>query len=130
MNYNTAHKISKLYHGREDIDHISSKEAFTQTIRLIKGGWFDSAWIYTGSSAKPTSIDGLLAVRPNTKQRIYAIFYVDYADEYHIDFVHIGRDRASFVYQQWGIYFDNLADMYKSMYDDYCSQYQDGFIYV
>ena len=128
MTYNTAQKIKSLYAGREDIDHRNSKEAVTQTIKLLTSGGLGSAWVYTGTTKSYTTIDGMIALRPNTKTRIYAIIYVTYGDMYQIDFVQIKNDKAERYCTSGEVFFEDLADTYENMYDAYIKAMQNDFI--
>ena len=130
MEYSTVRKIVALYRDRDDIDHVNSKGAFSQTISILKSGGLRSAWIYTGTRPKPTSVDGLLVLRPNIKARIYAIIYVNYVDEYVIDFISIKADNAALYDTSGGVYLDELAGAYESMYDAYIQAEQNGFIRI
>ena len=126
----TACKITALYRDRKDIDHINSKGAWDQTIRILRSGGLNSAWIYTGTRPKPTAIDGLLVLRPNINARVYAVIYVNYSDEYVLDYVQIKADKAERWITSGGVHLDQLADTYESMYDAYIKVEQNDFIRI
>jgi len=127
MTYSVAEKIKALYAGRTDIDYRNSGEAINQTVSILASGGLNSAWIYTGSTRSYTNLSGMIALKPNLKKCIYALIYVDYSDEYNIDLVHVG-EVAEYITQQSGIYVDQLAAAYESIYDDYVNESQAGII--
>ena len=129
MTVSTAQKITALYLSRNDIDFRNSDEAIQQTITLLFSGGLNSAWVYTGTTRSYINLGGLLAIKPNLNRRIYAIIYVDYSDEYNIDFVHVG-EVAEIIEHQSGIYLDVLAAEYEHMYDEYVNVEQGGFIRI
>ena len=129
MTISTGDKIRALYKDRNDIDFRNSGEAIQQTLSLLTCSGINSAWVYTGTTRSYTEINGLLAIKPNLNKRIYAIIYVDYSDEYNIDFVHLGES-AEIIKHQPGVFWEDLAGIYEQMYDQYVRDYQDGFIKI
>ena len=130
MTHSTANKIRAAYDGRKDIDYRNSTEAFKQTIALLTAGKLNSAWVYTGTAMTPTNIDGMLAIRPNINARVYTVVYVSHADEYHVDFVHVKKDTAEIIAESGGVYLEQLAGVYESMYDDYIHAEQGSLIRI
>ena len=129
MNYNTHQKIKSLYSDREDVDFRNSGEAMQQTIKLLAHGGLLSAWTYTGTRRNYTNVDGLVVIRPNIKAMVYAVIYVDYADTYCIDLVHVKRDAATVVRCISDVFIDELKTAYEQIYDDYIRAEQDGFFF-
>ena len=127
MQYKTAAKIQALYADRTDIDYRNSGEAINQTMKILKSGGINSAWIYTGTLPQATNISGLLALRPNINKRVYAVIYVNFMDEYVIDYVHI-KDNDSKIINSHPCYIEELAGTYEHMYDSHIRAYQDNFI--
>ena len=127
MTYSVAEKILALYAVRTDIDYRNSIEAIRQTVSILASGGLNSAWVYTGSTRSYTNLNGMIALKPNLNKRIYALIYVDHMDEYNIDLVRVG-EVAEFVAQNSGIFVDQLAAAYESIYDNYVSESQAGLI--
>ena len=127
MNHNTAEKIRAFYAEQSDIDRRNSEEAINQTVSLLSSGGLNAAWIYTGTAKGYAVIDGLLVLRPNIKARVYAAIYVDYMDEYNIDLIHVKGEGVELIRNAPGIYLEELAAAYESMYDEYIATVQAGF---
>ena len=127
MNYNTAEKIRAFYSERSDIDYRNSEEAISQTVSLLSSGGLRSAWIYTGTAKGFSVINGLLALRPNIKARVYAVIFVDCTDEYNIDLIHVRNEGVELIRNVPGIYLEELAAAYESVYDEYITTVQAGF---
>ena len=99
-----AEKITELYAGNEGIDFCNSSEAIQQTVCILASGGLRSSFAYTGT-AGITDLGGLLVIKPNLVKRIYAVIYIDWMDEYNIDFVSVGSNAK--VVKNWsGIYCD------------------------
>ena len=130
MTYQTANKINALYADETVIDWRNSEAAIDQTLSILSAGRLSSALVYTGTAKTSTNIHGLLALYPNIKKRIYAIIYVDYRDEYNIDYVQINSDEAIFISRQSGIFVAELSSAYEQIYDNYINTIQAGFIEI
>ena len=130
MTTGTASKIVALYADNPNIDRRSGEDAKTQTHALLASGGLHSAYCYTGSRPGYLMFDGIFVTRPNIKKHVYFAVYVDGRDHYNIDVVLVKKDAAEVITHQDGIFFDELAVSYETIYDRYVHEQQDGFIRI
>ena len=126
MTYGTASKIRALYSGRKGIDRRSGADATGQTVAILKAGGLGSALAYTGTPRRFVAIDGLLAMRPNTRAHVYAVIYVDGGDEYNVDYVRVKKGGAELARHISGVQAGELARAYEQAYDGYIRDEQGG----
>jgi len=127
FNERDLYYVRQLYIARKDIDRYISNQSIPQILTLIDYGGEYSVAGYTGTKFAGIR-SGLLILKPNLIDNIFAVLYADKSSNYCIDYVRVIKGNAVIINSRRNVPLDELIPEYEAAYDDYVVNSQKGYI--